>query len=241
MSNFVDLCEEIHENIQGVNRYNPENVSQLEDCVRTMCSENRYDRDISLTILKLYQLNPDRWDEAVVRSILMKTLMELPAPDFALAKSLIDANRLNSVELKRVLDLGAVLESCNFAAFWKLMRGEYKPTNDLNEPFRQPAEVSKMVRSINGFEEAIRVFACKAISVTYQRIERSTLARLLGGATDKQLADYAANFGWEIQTKEGMISIANHEANIKSRNIDEKLQFTNVVEILKQIASQNQG
>ncbi|CAJ0571330.1 unnamed protein product, partial [Mesorhabditis spiculigera] len=233
MSNFEDLCDDLHENIQGVNRYNPENVGQLERCVKAMISENRYDRDISLTLLKLYQLNPDRYEETSVKSILLKTLMELPAPDFALAKSLLDANRINSAEIKRVLDLGAVLESCNFGVFWKLMKGEYRPTTEPSEPFRQPAEVAKLVKAIPGFDEAVRVFVCKAVSVTYQNIEKSILARLLGGVTEAQLKEYATTFNWKIH--DGVISIANHEATIRSRNIDEKLQFSDVTEILKQI------
>lgn len=32
-------------------------------------------------------------------------------------------------ELKRVLDLGSVLEACDFAVFWSLMKGEYKVVN----------------------------------------------------------------------------------------------------------------
>ncbi|KHJ76870.1 hypothetical protein OESDEN_23510, partial [Oesophagostomum dentatum] len=116
-----------------------------------------YDRDIVLTILKLYQLNPDKYDEGIVRLVLLKTLMVLPSADFALAKCLIDSNRLGSQELKRVLDLGSVLESCDFAIFWSLMKGEYKPTTDISERFKIPQEVARMVKSVAGFEEAVRM------------------------------------------------------------------------------------
>ncbi|VDK75985.1 unnamed protein product [Cylicostephanus goldi] len=77
-------------------KYNPENVGELAKCVQLMASENHYDRDIVLTVLKLYQLNPDKYDEAIVRLVLLKTLMVLPNSDFALAKCLIDSNRLGS-------------------------------------------------------------------------------------------------------------------------------------------------
>lgn len=59
-------------------------------------------------------------------------------------------------ELKRVFDIGALLESCNFAVFWRLMRGEYRPLDDINEPFRQPGEVPKIIRAVPGFEESVR-------------------------------------------------------------------------------------
>ncbi len=41
-------------------RYNPNNVGILEQCIQAMIDENEYDKDIVLTTLKLYQLNPDR-------------------------------------------------------------------------------------------------------------------------------------------------------------------------------------
>ncbi|KAK6048075.1 eukaryotic translation initiation factor 3 subunit K family protein [Cooperia oncophora] len=151
--------------------------------------------------------------------------MVLPGSDFALAKCLIDSNRLGSQELKRVLDLGSVLEACDFAVFWSLMKGEYKPSTDITEPFKIPQEVPRMVKAVAGFEEAVRIYACRVISVTFQNIEKSVLSRLLGGATDKQVAGYAKKFGWE-EKPDGIYFIANHEATIRTRNIDEKLQFT---------------
>ncbi|KJH51492.1 SAC3/GANP family protein [Dictyocaulus viviparus] len=206
-------------------RYNPENVADLTKCVQLMATENKYDRDIVLTILKLYQLNPDKFDEGVVRLVLLKTLMVLPRSDFALAKCLIDSSRLGSQELQRVLDLGTVLEACDFAVFWSLVKGEYKPSTDVSEPFKVPQEVPRMIKAVTGFEEAVRAYACRVISVTFQNIEKSMLSRLLGGATDKQVAEYAKRFGWE-ETSDNVYFIANHEATIRTRNIDEKLQFS---------------
>uniref|UniRef100_A0A1I7XMK2 Eukaryotic translation initiation factor 3 subunit K n=1 Tax=Heterorhabditis bacteriophora TaxID=37862 RepID=A0A1I7XMK2_HETBA len=213
-------------------RYNPENVTDLGKCVQAMVAENEYDRDILLTVLKLYQLNPDKYDEIIVRLVLLKTLMVLPSSDFALAKCLIDTNRLGSQELKRVFDLGGVLESCDFSVFWKLMKGEYKPSTEPSEHFKVPQEVPRMVKQIAGFEEAVRIYACRVISVTFQNIEKSVLSRLLGGANDKQINEYAKKFGWEAK-EDGVYFIANHEATIRTRNIDEKLQFTSVSEILR--------
>uniref|UniRef100_A0A158P7Q3 Eukaryotic translation initiation factor 3 subunit K n=1 Tax=Angiostrongylus cantonensis TaxID=6313 RepID=A0A158P7Q3_ANGCA len=206
-------------------RYNPENVNELAKCVQLMASENRYDRDIVLTILKLYQLNPDKFDEGIVRLVLLKTLMVLPRSDFALAKCLIDSNRLGSQELQRVLDLGSVLEACDFAVFWSLIKGEYKPRTDASEPFKVPQEIPRMIKAVAGFEEAVRAYACRVISVTFQNIDKSTLSRLLGDATDKQVAEYAKRFGWE-ERPDGVYFIANHEGTIRTRNIDEKLQFS---------------
>lgn len=53
MSSFLVLFKDTF-------RYNPENVSELSACVKAMVAENEYDRDVLLTVLKLYQLNPDK-------------------------------------------------------------------------------------------------------------------------------------------------------------------------------------
>ena len=55
---FKDLQAELEEEIQGVNRYNPNNIEKLELCISLMIKENVYNKDILLTVLKLYQLNP---------------------------------------------------------------------------------------------------------------------------------------------------------------------------------------
>ncbi|EFP11337.1 CRE-EIF-3.K protein [Caenorhabditis remanei] len=248
---FERLQRDLHEAIEGVNRYNPENVSDLAACVQAMVAENKYDKDIVLTILKLYQLNPEKYDEAVVRQVLLKTLMVLPSSDFALAKCLIDTNRLGSQELRRIFDLGAVLESCNFAVFWKLMKGTYKPSTNTTEPFKVPSEIPKMVKNLVGFEDSIKHCksnftripfeindfsdACRVISVTFQNIEKKLLSRLLGGASDKEVTALAKKFGWEAKENGDVFFVANHEGTIKTRNIDEKIQFSHVADLLTSI------
>jgi len=202
-----------------------------------MIDENQYDKDIVLTTLKLYQLNPDRYKETVVQQILLKTLMTFPASDFALAKYLIDSNRIGTPELQRVLDVGSVLAACDFATFWRLMRGEYKPNlESSSERFRAPAEVQKVVRGVAGFEDAVRNFACQVINVTFQRIERPLLSRLLGSISDAAVDEYAKRFGWKPEAADkDVYYVQNHEATIKSRNIEEKLAFDDVRDILRNI------
>jgi translation initiation factor 3 subunit K len=57
---YEQMSEELLETIKGVNRYNPNNVELLEQCIHAMIAEVKYDKDILLTTLKLYQLNPQK-------------------------------------------------------------------------------------------------------------------------------------------------------------------------------------
>lgn len=59
-SRYDQLKDEIHTNITGVNRYNPNNIELLEQSIQLMVREVKYDKNILLTTLKLYQLNPQK-------------------------------------------------------------------------------------------------------------------------------------------------------------------------------------
>uniref|UniRef100_A0A915DXM1 CSN8/PSMD8/EIF3K domain-containing protein n=1 Tax=Ditylenchus dipsaci TaxID=166011 RepID=A0A915DXM1_9BILA len=222
MSSFDEIKEEIESAIVGVNRYNPNNIDVLEKCITFMIKENKYDKDVLLTTLKLYQFNSDRYKDNIVCQILLKTMMVFPRNDYALAKYLIDADRANdSVELRRVMDIGALLESCNFSLFWRLLRGEYKPS-DGDDKYKYH-DVKRVIEPIAGFEDAVRIYACQ-------------LSRLLGGISDVLLASYAKAYKWELRKDPKDNStyyfIQNHEGKIKSRNIEEKLRFEQCVEVI---------
>ncbi|CAK5052860.1 unnamed protein product [Meloidogyne enterolobii] len=214
--------------ISGINRYNPTQVAQLEYVVQLMISETKYDKDILMTLLKLYQLNPHLYNEKYVCLVLLKTMTNFPRNDFALAKYLLEADKVNSLEVRRVISIGALLESCNFVKFWRLLNGRSKPLDSSDDSFSQSNDIKQIVESIKGFKEAIRNYACQVISVTYQRIYKQNLVMLLGDIDDKELAFYVSHFRWRKVEDEDVYFIQNHEDTIKSRNIEEKLQFERI-------------
>lgn len=156
--------------------------------------------------------------------------------------------------MRRVMAIGAMLESCNFILFWRLVNGRYRPSESPDEPYKRPDEIKQMVESVHGFKEAIRLcqlfdnlnssailVACQVINVTFQRIYKHQLVNLLGGldgtlcgilafksvVLDKELAGYSAHYKWRPLEEEGgqVYFIVNHEDTVKSRNIEERLSF----------------
>lgn len=65
-------------------------MEQLQDYVEAQVEEQRYDLEANLTVLKLYQLNPDLYNADIAVKILLKAIVQLPEPDITTAKCLID-------------------------------------------------------------------------------------------------------------------------------------------------------
>lgn len=66
--------------------------------------------------------------------------------------------------------------------------------------------------------------ACRVITATFQTIEGDQLIRLLGGISEAECRGYANLYKWEKRA-DGTYFIKNHEATIKSRNVEERVKF----------------
>ena len=84
----------IESSLQGIDRYNPDNIPVLEEYVQKQIEENKYNLDANLALLKLYQFNPNHFQTLVTAHILLKALTNLPHSDFLLCKCLIDNSRV---------------------------------------------------------------------------------------------------------------------------------------------------
>lgn len=80
--------------LQGIERYNPDNIPLLEEYVQYQIKEKKYNLDANLALLKLYQFNPNHFQTLVTAHILLKALTNLPHSDFLLCKCLIDNSRV---------------------------------------------------------------------------------------------------------------------------------------------------
>uniref|UniRef100_A0A0N4ZKH1 Eukaryotic translation initiation factor 3 subunit K n=1 Tax=Parastrongyloides trichosuri TaxID=131310 RepID=A0A0N4ZKH1_PARTI len=225
LSDYTRLKTKLDGEIESINKYNPGNIELLEECIEAMINENKYDKNILLTTLKLYQLNKQLYNESIVRKILLKTMMVFPRNDYALATYLIDCERTNTNDIKPVLVLGEILETCNFTVFWSILKGEYTAENPHDDRFKYMGELQKIVKSAPGFEDAVRRYVCDVINSCFQNIDKNMLARFLNVSLNK-LPQYQKAMGWvENSENKNLIFIRNHEDNIKCKNIEEKLTF----------------
>lgn len=112
--------------------------------------------------------------------------------------------------------LADILEQCDFQLFWT--RVHSIPIEVLN------------VSLITGFLDSIRKFVCHVIGITYQTIDRGHLAQLLGDVDEKTLKHWVKKYGWKEEGQ--LIFIANQEEIIKTKNINEKIDFEAVGAIM---------
>ena len=116
------MKSEIKSMLQGIERYNPENIKTLEHYVDLQAREKGYDLEANLALLKLYQFNPQYFSLPTVAQILLKALTNLPHSDFMQCKSLLSQENLEQVVIVNVQYLSDLLEKCQFKAFWNKVR-----------------------------------------------------------------------------------------------------------------------
>ncbi|XP_066603406.1 eukaryotic translation initiation factor 3 subunit K [Prorops nasuta] len=200
--------------LKGIERYNPDNLTTLERYVEIQSRENAYDLEANLAVLKLYQLNPHRFNIDITCQILLKALTNLPHTDFVLCKCLLNEKIMEEESINQIMFLADILERCDFQHFWDRV-----PT------------ISHLCDRIVGFQDSIRKFVCHVVGITFQTIEKYLLAQLLGSIDDTTLKHWVKKYGWKEESKT-IIFIANQDENIKTKNITEKIDFDSVAGLM---------
>ncbi|XP_012257958.2 eukaryotic translation initiation factor 3 subunit K [Athalia rosae] len=208
------MRQTIVEMLKGIERYNPDNLATLEKYVEIQSRENAYDLEANLAVLKLYQLDPQRFNQDVTCQILLKALTNFPHTDFVLCKCLLTEKIMQEEPINQIMYLGDILEQCDFQHFWDRV---------LSMP--------ELCNRIVGFQDSIRKFVCHVVGITFQTIDKALLAQLLGGVDDSTLKHWVKKYGWKEESK-NVIFIANQDENIKTKNITEKIDFENVAGLM---------
>ncbi|KAJ2899064.1 eukaryotic translation initiation factor 3 subunit K [Zalerion maritima] len=159
---YKDRPDIINSIINGLERYNPEAVPALEEYLGQQCEERFVDCNANRTLLKLYQLNPDRIKDEVITNTLVKTITQFPGTQFTLALHLINPTAAVQGELgeavQKLRSLNSLLEGCEYARFWATL-----DSDDL---------YADLVADISGFEDLVRqrialltAQACREVSL----------------------------------------------------------------------------
>ncbi|XP_075224643.1 eukaryotic translation initiation factor 3 subunit k [Lycorma delicatula] len=199
--------------LKGIERYNPENLKTLEVYVEAQSHENAYDLEANLAVLKLYQINQN-YNLDITSQILLKALTNFPHTDFVLCKCLLSEQLCNQEKISEIITLANLLECCEFQKFWE-----------------EVPKICGLCVKITGFHDSIRKFVCHVVGITFQTIQASLLAELLGKVDDITLRQWVQKYGWKEEPN-GLIFIANQDENIKTKNITEKIDFDNIAGIM---------
>lgn len=88
----------------------------------------------------------------------------------------------------------------------------------------------ELTQRIVGFSDSIRKFVCHVVGITYQTVDPDYLSQLLGDVDEKTLQHWVKKYGWNFEGN--LIFIANQDENIKTKNINEKIDFDSVAAIM---------
>ncbi|KAK0384375.1 hypothetical protein NLU13_7156 [Sarocladium strictum] len=208
--------------INGLERYNPEAVGPLEAYLQEQCEQKYCDCNANRTLLKLYQLNPDRIKDEVITNILVKAMTQFPSSQFSLALHLINPTTASTGELHEALTklraLNSQLEGAQYARFWANIDGD-----DL---------CADLIADISGFEEMVRHRIALLVSHAFREVQLSHLESWLGLDGEEAKKFVTEVCGWSIEG-EGVVKIpSNPENEAKKAEIREDVnvdQFSRVI------------
>ncbi|EFQ27493.1 GANP/Nin1/mts3/eIF-3 p25 family protein [Colletotrichum graminicola] len=188
--------------INGLERYNPEAVVSLESYLQEQCEQKYCDCNANRTLLKLYQLNPDRMKDEVVTNILVKAMTQFPSPQFSLALHLINPSVIVQGELAEAVAklrlLNTQLEGSEYARFWNTIDGD-----DL---------CADLIADISGFEDLIRTNIANLVAQAFREVKLSQLESWLGLNSDATAKFVTEVAGWTVGDN-GIVTVPKNTEN----------------------------
>lgn len=207
--------------INGLERYNPEAVGNLETYLQEQCEQKFTDCNANRTLLKLYQLNPDRIKDEVVTNILVKAMAQFPSSQFSLALHLINPTTAATGELHEAIaklrSLNRQLEGAQYADFWADVDGD-----DL---------CADLIADVSGFEDAARRGIANLVSQAYREVKLSHIESWLGLSQDATKTYVTDVWGWSVEGDNVQIP-PNADNEAKKAEIREDVnvdQFSRVI------------
>ncbi|ORY28514.1 armadillo-type protein [Naematelia encephala] len=223
----------IQELIHGVDRYNPSNLSWMEEYLGTQVQTGEYDLFANLAILKLYQFNPQLSNPDVIINILIKALSAtVHGPDFNLCLSLLrePATILSEIETEDQ-SLGLVMpllqnmhelsRTCQFTAFWKEFNSESEASQLLRNTY--------VPQHANLIESLRNIFAA-SISSCFSAIPLVRLQRWLDIPAG-EIHAWCSNVGWNVDGEVAAIP-KNGDNDVKAGVVKEHVELSQLTKLV---------
>jgi hypothetical protein len=142
---------------------------------------------VTLALLRLYLIFPDRAAARVVQRALLRALLQLPEHDFWLALHLVPERMQADDGCAALVTLAGHLEAGKFKEFWAAASAPAAATLTAVAP---------------GFDDAARGFIARSLGAAYRSLPAAQLAdalKLDAGALGGWLASAAAPPGWRVE------------------------------------------
>ncbi|KAI3378288.1 hypothetical protein SNEBB_000908 [Seison nebaliae] len=109
--------------IRFIEKYNPQHVTTLTEYLSFQFTNDEYDVDANMSLLRFYTYEYKKYRDTVgtsvvVSMILLKALTALPRPDFTLCKFWMAPHWYDNYDVKAVVEYGKLLDECQFIRFW---------------------------------------------------------------------------------------------------------------------------
>ncbi|KAK4685387.1 translation initiation factor 3 subunit K, partial [Tremellales sp. Uapishka_1] len=216
----------------NVDRYNPTNLSFMEEYLYSQVKNGEYDILANLAILKLYQFNPTLSNPDVIVHILIKSLIStVHGPDFNLCKSLLrePAAILQDIEseddtLTLVMPLLSQLHdhvrACQFTAFWTEFNSQSEAVSALHPFFSEHTDLLTTLRHLFS----------TSIASTFSSITLARLSRWLN-LSSSEVGEWCKSIGWSVEGDLAQIP-KNGDNDVKAGVVKENVELSQLTKLV---------
>ncbi|CAD6581754.1 MAG: hypothetical protein TREMPRED_003078 [Tremellales sp. Tagirdzhanova-0007] len=219
--------------IHGVDRYNPTNLSEMEDYLSAQLRAGEHDLLANLAILKLYQFNPQLSNPDVIVNILLKSLSAtVHGPDFNLCLSLLrePINILHDIDsddqsfvimVPFIQKLHELIRTCQFTTFWK--------------EFNSSTDVASRIHGVYLPQQPhlltdLRHLFATSIASCFSRIPLVRIQRWLD-LPQSELGDWCAGVGWQVEGEMAVIP-KNGDNDVKAGVVKETVELNQLTKLV---------
>lgn len=225
--------EVIDELIHGVDRYNPSNLSYMEEYLQQQVQDGEYDLLANLAILKLYQFNPQMSNPEVIVNILIKALSgTVHGPDFNLCMSLlrepsailsdIDSDEQSlTVVMPFLSELHRLIRTCQFTAFWAQVNGNSEAASILKSDYlpQHPYLISQL-----------QFLFARSVASCFSRVRLAQLARWLD-LPEGEVNGWCESAGWTVEGEMAVVP-GNGDNDVKATVVKEHVELSQLTKLI---------